>query len=31
MIRLIGKLDGALGKAIAEAERQAIRKMYGKK
>jgi hypothetical protein len=29
--RLIGKLDGALGKAIAEAERQAIRKMYGKK
>jgi len=29
--RLIGKLDGALGKAISEAERQAIRKMYGKK
>ena len=29
--RLIGKLDGALGKAIAEAERQAIRKMHGKK
>lgn len=29
--RLIGKLDGALGKAIAEAERAAIRKMYGKK
>lgn len=29
--KLIGKLDGALGKAIAEAERQAIRKMYGKK
>lgn len=29
--RLIGKLDGALGKAIAEAERQAIRKMHGNK
>lgn len=29
--RLIGKLDGAIGKAIAEAERQSIRKMYGKK
>ena len=29
--RLVGQLDGALGKAISEAERQAIRKMYGKK
>jgi hypothetical protein len=28
--RLIGKLDGALGKAIAEAERAALRKKYGK-
>lgn len=29
--RLIGKLGDSLGKAIAEAERQAIRKMHGKK
>jgi len=29
--RLIGKLDGALGKAIAEEERRLIRRMYGKK
>ena len=29
--RLIGKLGDALGKAISEAERQAIRKMHGKK
>jgi hypothetical protein len=29
--RLIGKLGDSLGKAISEAERQAIRKMYGKK
>jgi len=28
--RLVGKLNGALGKAIAEAERQAIRRMYRK-
>jgi hypothetical protein len=29
--RLVGKLGDALGKAISEAERQAIRKMHGKK
>ena len=29
--RLIGKLDGKLGKAIADEERRLIRRMYGKK